>query len=94
MTPLELYLLENIPLTYHATFTVIKDGETAAIIGGIAACDACDQVVAMVDGLNCDHRTLEMLVSRFNCEQPPIAELEERIALELGEKYDRRYCNA
>lgn len=84
MTPIELYLIKNIPLSYHATFTVIRGETGAAIVGGIAACDACDQVVAVVRGLDCDHRALEALALRFNYEQPPLEELEERIVQALG----------
>ena len=84
MTPLELFLVKNLPLTYHVTFTVVKNEKGASIVGGLAACDACDQVVALVSDLHCDHRALEALALRFNCEQPPLEALEERIAQTLG----------
>lgn len=84
MTPLELFLVKNMPLTYHATFTVVQNAEGASIVGGLAVCDACDQVVAVVSELDCDHRTLEALALRFNCEQPPLDALGENIARALG----------
>lgn len=79
MTPLELYLVKNLPMTYHATFTVVKNEKGASILGGIAVCDACDQVVSVVGDLDCDHRALEAMALRFNCEQPPLEALEKRI---------------
>lgn len=85
MTPLELFLVKNLPLIYHATFTLVQDAGGASIVGGLAVCDACDQVVAVVSELNCDHRTLEALALRFNCEQPPLDTLEEKIAQALGD---------
>ncbi|GEM_PF-6342589 len=85
MTPLELFLVKNLPLTYHVTFTVVRNAKGASIVGGLAACDACDQVVAMVSELDCDHRALEALALRLNCEQPPLETLEENIAQTLGQ---------
>ncbi|MDF3003570.1 MAG: hypothetical protein K0S22_42 [Oscillospiraceae bacterium] len=84
MTPLELFLVKNLPLTYHVTFTVVRNEKGASIVGGLAACDACDQVVAVVCDLDCDHRELEALALRFNFEQPPLEALEEKIAQSLG----------
>lgn len=84
MTPIELFLVKNVPLTYHVTFTVVRNERGATIVGGIAACDACDQVVAVVCDLECDHRELEALALRFNCEQPPLENLEDKIVEALG----------
>lgn len=86
MTPLELFLVKNIPLSYHVTFTVVRNEKGASIVGGIAACDACDQVVALVCDLNCDHQELESLALRFNYEQPPLEELEDKIVQALGKE--------
>lgn len=84
MTPLELFLVKNLPRTYHVTFTVVRNEKGASIVGGLAACDGCNQVVAVVRGLDCDHRVLESLALRLNFEQPPLEKLEERIVQALG----------
>ncbi|MFV0498067.1 MAG: hypothetical protein ACK5L0_07890 [Candidatus Fimivivens sp.] len=84
MTSLEMFLVKNLPLSCHATYTVVQNKKGASIVGGLAVCDACDQTVAVVRGLGCDHRALEALALRFNFEQPPLEALEEQIAQSLG----------
>lgn len=79
MTELEEFLVQNLPLTYHAMFSVVNFEQGARIAGSIAACNAMGQVVSSVEGICCEHSRLFELEQRLMRTRPDIQSFKQEV---------------